>query len=355
MNLNRFILLFIVSAIIIYLGSIKLRGICSMFKKLKFKIEGIVILIFTTCIIVLSVVSFFTLRSIIFDNFTNLTSKSFSQSIDNVSTYMKLIEESSKLVSQNENIVNILGSPNYDTSTSKILNIAKNTQSGILGIALLDCDGNEYSSENVSSYPSLDSLDRNKDIKSFLLSNKTSFWLVRNNYIAGTYSHIPYEEKLGIISFITKIIDSSGKVEGYLCIDLDPDYVYGLFLNNNEYFTSGSRVYISSNHSGILPHKSEDEIDIKLTQVLNTHNEFWNKNINVSKYKFMILSNSIFENNKVILAVSLSPLYKELNLMAIILIIINLILITISAFIGTSLSNSITVPLTSLYKKMNQN
>lgn len=325
-----------------------------MFNKLKFKVQGIVIIIFTLGSLIISITTYFALKSIVYNNFVSLSSKSYTQNIDNITMYRKLIEESSKLITQNTNILGVLTSP-YVYNISTILDITQTSYPGILGVALIDASGNEYLSDNVAGYPKFDTLISDKQINSFLLSKDKSYWSVRNEHIAKYYGKDTYNEKLGAVSFITKIYDINGKRIGLLCIDIKPSYIQSLFLDGSSDFISNSRVYISIGQDDILPHKNEDNTDVYLKNSIVLKNSNSSYHSTTLDKKYILLYDTLFNNNKAVLAVPLTPLYMELNQLIMLLIIINLLVLTLSYLIGRILSNSISDPLTKLHKKMLEN
>lgn len=321
-----------------------------MFKHLKLKIEGTIMLILVISSIIISITSYIALKFFITNNFISLASNSFSQSIDNVSTYMKLIQESSNLLMENNTVLEVLRTNDYNTDITSVLNLPKNSYSGILGVVLINSYGNEYLSESVSYYPSLTVLRYNKDINNFISSKKNSFWFIRDNYTAEYYNRNIYDEKLGVITFMTKIFDKNKKMLGFLCIDIDPNYLYSLFLDNNSGFINNSRIYISIDTIKILSHRNEDYLDnyLKKEISLKSNPKYWID----YKNKFLLLYDNLFYNNKAILAIPLTLLYNKLKNLLILLLIINLIIIALAFLMGNAISNSICKPLIKLYNKM---
>src|SRR5690349_16479780 len=136
-----------------------------MFKKLKYKIRTLVILTFSLSFIFIGIISYTAIRTVIYDNFIDISVKNVSQKYNNILIYMKLIEETSKQVSKNPDIIAILKGHGYDTSIVSILDNVKQTHIGVLGTALFDVSGTVYLSNYVTAYPQLTDLKNNSVVR----------------------------------------------------------------------------------------------------------------------------------------------------------------------------------------------
>jgi hypothetical protein len=319
-----------------------------MFKKLKFKIRNLVILIFSLSIIFIATISYMTIRSVIYDNFVDLSVKNISQKTNNIEIYFKLIEETSKQVSMNPDIINLLKEPNYDTNKVPILS----NIDGVLGTALIDIYGKEYLSSYVTSYPSLEEIKNNDVLGKFMSSELLSFWSVRNKDIAGYYNNTHYDEKYGVVTFISKVINENNVIIGYLLIDIDPKYIYETFRNNNTDFSNDSTAFVVNSKIGVLPSKYNISTSVDLIKEielgLNTPTAY---KISSNK-KYIITYNTFYDDNKIVVIVPTQKLFDRLSHIRVILIVATLLLIAISVLIGIVLTQSISMPLKDLYTKM---
>ena len=225
----------------------------------------------------------------------------------------------------------------------------------IMGVMLFDSSSNPYISENISDAPSMDDLTKTSSINNFLSSSKTSFWSLRDNNIAGYYSQSSYTERYGMLSLFTKLFDSNEKLIGYLIIDTNPNSIVDL-ISSTKAFSKNTAVYLSSNETGILPSRYFDTNDSNLITELNKYKSNKNTHIISSDKKFLIIYNTLNNSEEtLILAVPLTPLYREFSHVLVDLISIVALLIVISVIFSTLLTNSIVIPLNTLFEKMKEN
>ncbi|MBC8060073.1 MAG: cache domain-containing protein [Clostridiaceae bacterium] len=330
-----------------------------MFKKLKYKIEKIVISIFILGCLITGIISYLAIKTIIYYNFIDLSLRNSTQNIDNAAAYEKLIEESAKIVSTNPLIIEALKHPSSDEKTTEKIKASLNSirmmSQNIMGVMLFDSQSNPYISENISAPPSIEDLTKTPPINNFLHSSKTSFWFLRDKNIAGYYSQSSYREKYGMLSFFTKLFDPNKNLIGYLIIDTNPNSIVDL-ISSTKAFSKNTKVYLSSKETGILPSRYFDTNNSKLISELNKYNNYKNTHIISSDKNFLIIYNSINNSEEaLIFIVPITPLYMEFNHVLVDLISIVALLIVISIIFSILLTNSIIKPLNSLFEKMKEN
>lgn len=326
-----------------------------MFDKLKFRINSLVILTFSLSFIIIGVISYSVIRTVIYDNFIDFSVKNINQKINNIKIYSKFIEETSKQVTANPDTIHVL---KRQESTSNIINVLDSVNQshfGVLGVALFDTSGTTYLSNYTTAYPSLSKLLGNDVISKLFASGQDSFWSIRTQDIAGYYNNTRYTEEYGVITFVSKIFDDTNTLCGYLFIDIDPQYAYSFFKSSDRAFPSHTISYIANSESGILPSNLNlpptEELLYEINDSMNITNGY---KISSSK-KFILTCNDFFNNNRIVVIVPLAGLYTKLNQMVIIMLSVIVVLIFLSTVIALLLTNSISVPLTDLYKKMRNN
>lgn len=327
------------------------RGIL-MFDKMKFKIKNLVILTFSVGFIIIGIASYSVIRSVIYDNFIDFSEKNITQKINNINIYSKFIEETSKQISTNLDVISFLTNKDNHVNVVDYLDSVKQSHFGILGVALFDISGTGYLSNYTSSYPSLNDLEHNDTLGKLLALEQKSFWSLRTNDIAVYYNNTNYNKEYGVITFVSKLYDDKNSLCGYLFVDIDPQYIYSFFKNSTSAFPSDTMAYISNNDSGILSSKLNHNLNKEMLYEITSGMGISNGYKISSNKDLALFYNNYMNNNKIIVAVPLTGLYSRLNHMALVMIVLIFVLIIASVFISIMLTNSISTPLTELYKKM---
>lgn len=329
-----------------------------MFKSLELKIKCLITVALAICFIVVSVVSYFSIKRIGFDNFSNLSVKYIMQKNINFELYMKYIEETSKQITMNPQTLEILKEHNADNNFIASLDEMKLSDSNILGVALFWKEGDSITSRNASAYPRLELLRSYASINNFLNSAADCIWLIRDNYTAEHYGYSYFNKKYGVITYITKIYDKAQNILGYLLIDIDIKCIYSFFNSSSIAFCNKIDIYSLSSDGSILPPRpniirNEDiipdiEQKIKLPEPSGC-------TFSSDRRNLLIFSNPSSSDIKIVSSVPLKDLLVKLNYLVIGSFMITLLLILLSVYIAIRLSRSIIIPLTNLFNKMNKN
>lgn len=325
---------------------------CFMFDRMNFKIKSLVILTVSLGFIIIGIASYSIIRSVIYDNFIDFSEKNINQKISNINIYSSFITETSKQISTNMDVISFLTNNDEHVNVIEYLDSVKQSHFGILGVALFDTLGTCYLSNYTSSYPSLADLKQNTALGKLLASNQKSFWSLRTTDIAGYYNNTRYNQEYGVITFASKLYDDNNTLRGYLFVDIDPQYIYSFFKQRNNVFPSDTMAYISNEEAGILPSKLNASPNNEMLSEIVSGMGISNGYKITSNKDMLLFYNNYLDNNKIIVAVPLHGLYTKLNHMALVIIAVILILIFASVFISITLTNSISMPLTALYKKM---
>lgn len=330
-----------------------------MFKNLKVMIKSIIIISLSLCLIFVNIVSFLTIKDIIYNDFYQLSTKYIQQKSMNFQLYMNYIEETAKQVSNNSYVVKELKNKSNDmNSIIPLLDDLKVCDSNILGVVVYDVSGTKTTSTNISSYPSFKELGSDTSIGKFLTSSEPFIWLVRDTNITDHYGYTKYDEKQGMLTYISKIYNASNNVCAYLLLDININCIYNFFNAKDRAFCKHTETYISTFDKHILLSKSttfsDDFFSADINEVLYSKTP---RSYALSSDKKNIF---LFSSNKnltfyVISAISLEDLHSKLNYLMIGCIFFTFILILLIIYIANKISSSISIPLTSLYNQMNQN
>lgn len=326
-----------------------------MFDKLKFRINSLVILTFSLSFIIIGVISYSVIRTVIYDNFIDFSVKNINQKINNIKIYSKFIEETSKQVTANPDTIRVLKHQESTLNIVNVLDSVNQSHLGVLGVALFDTSGTTYLSNYTTAYPPLSKLLKNDVIAKLFASGQDSFWSVRTQDISGYYNNTRYPEEYGMITFVSKIFDDANNLSGYLFIDIDPQYAYSFFKSSERAFPNHTTSYIANSESGILPSNLNLPPTAELLNEINSSMNITNGYKISANKKFILTCNDFFNNNKIIVIVPLAGLYTKLNQMVLIMLSAIVALILLSIITALLLTNSISVPLTDLYKKMRNN
>lgn len=290
------------------------------------------------------------------DSYIKTSSQRVIQKYQNFDLYTKLTEETAKLISNNEKILEILDYPQSDYSIETLLDGMKSTDAefNIISIFLYSSTGANYRTSNINYMPTLDALIKDMNLQAFINSKQESIWCVRTKNIfeeirlTGSNN---YKPDYGMITHLSKIYDNNKTLKGYLVINVHINKLYKSFTPNKTYSFDKSSCYIIQDGE-ILPYPSSsanlsDKMKIKLKELdYNKDRILYENNIILQKK----LSNSL--NTHIISVIPLDPiLYKFYNFMVIIFIV-SAIFITVIIITGKILSKSITSPLNQLLNKM---
>lgn len=323
-----------------------------LFKLLEKKITFIVILTVFVFVLSSGTIVYATIKSIVFNDFIQLSIRSAAEKNQNVSLYMKLVEETSKQLSHNPRIISVFESSGFDTSITSVLDNIISFSPNVIGISVYGdkCPG--YTSSHVSHNSMTDSLKNSLLFQQFENSTNKYLWLVRNKDVADIYSTSYYDKK-AIFSFISKIYDENEKITGYLLVDMHINSLYGFFQTNSLSSKLQTDTYIVTSDNDVLaspyniaPQKFIPD-NIKKAGSIQTGYLMSEDKKNI--YVFNQIPDS---HDEIVAAIPTNILFSQLRFFIIILLAVLVVFTILSILLGRLLAKSISQPLNHLYTEM---
>ncbi len=319
-----------------------------MFEKLKKKIMLYILLttiLFTT---IMSIISFYFVSNSILNNFKYSVNENINQSIKNSLFSIEAARNSTIQISQNTGIIDAITENEYHYSVNPILNTLKNTSYGILGVTLYTTNQIVYNTSSVSSYPSFSEILENDTMSQFIQSEDTIYLSIRTSTITDIYNYVRYDPQYGMISYIVKLYDESNNICGYLFVDINPSFIYNQFFNYKNYknFKNVETFIISQDNTYLKSERNSEKLAKYLPQIKDQETK-------VSKdHKYLLISKPYINDTTIITMVPMKPFYQNILWIGIGFITTSAILILIAYYIGSKLTQNITLSLNHLYQKM---
>jgi hypothetical protein len=266
---------------------------------------------------------------------------------------MNLIEETSKLITENPVIKESLETTHFNDKVIPLLDSLRASNLNILGVTVYGLNGTLYLSSNAYNVPNLDKL---KDMlrPSEELSGKNSFWMVRFTNIPSFYSYNSVS-KTGIFTCVFYIKSTHGDGLGYVFIDTNIDSIYDFYKpDDSGMFYNSSSVYIvtSENETLTSPHNSSQwgdipSADMNLSAAPNDMKYTLEKN-----KKRIITYNPIPNSSDTVVIITPLNINSQLRTLITVLLVLGFSFVMVSFVIIGILSKSILYPLTRLYESM---
>lgn len=325
-----------------------------MFSHLAKKIVAYILLLAFSCIVLISIMSYSLLKENIYNNFVTLSVQYTSQQNKKFDQYKKLIEETSRLISENVNIKNALKAEKFDDTIIPMLDGITASNLNIKGLTIYSAKKSGasesniiYSSSLISDLPSLDQLYEDTSFRDFVASSDIIMWQLRYKSIMNFYG----QQHCFFTNFI-KISDEQNNLLGFLVVDTKLNSLFELYKTSTNMFFNNAGTYVFSNDGSIFsaPY-SQTLTTITQKDILNDISLKKRYSYSSDK-KYIIICSKISEADSIITLVPLNNIQMRFRLLKIILVVLNLCFVIIFIFISKFLSVSVTKPLDKLYQKM---
>ena len=326
-----------------------------MFFRIEQKIRYLFIGIITFSVLGSSVLLYIVLKKNILQNYLELSVQYASQQNQKANLYLNLITETAKLLTNDQDIVEVLQSPKFD---SALVNRTINKLSGIqtsnvslTGITIYGLNGVCYKSESIglapNTPPPLEVLKNVPSFKEFATSEQSSLlWWVRSQ---STLEFPVYDSNIldGLITLALKIFNPEQELIGFLLVDMKLTPFLHFFKDQrgkSEVYVLSKKGEVIKGTSSHLPHQLLAE-NKKLAPPANYYITKNKRNLCIS---FAIPSSS----EQIIKVVSLTDLHLRLFGFLFLLFFLGTLLILFSIKLGEVLAESVAEPIGALLKKM---
>lgn len=279
---------------------------------------------------------------------------------------MNWLEETSKLISNNQVVQTALGKEAYDPVVSPILEGIRSSSGDILGIYVWGEAGGTYSSINVSGLLSFQEMKQERGMEQFLQNKqRTARWIVENrSKLMSSATDLRDRLLLEV-----KIQNSDGAVLGLLCLEVDLNKLYDFYLSGDNTIYGGNEVYLLTETGELLspidPGKERmQEIRAALMSPVTPAEEevqelaidsIQENNAQVHKAGegLILLYNLPDSADRIATYISAASMNAELRTLKYILVGLNIAIFAAFCVLIFMLSGSITVPMKQLLQKIN--
>lgn len=323
-----------------------------MFKLLEKKITCIIILTVFVFVLFSCTIVYATVKNIVFNDFVQLSIRSAAEKNQNVSLYMKLVEETSKQLSHNTRIISVFESSGYDTSITSVLDNIISFNPNVIGISVYGdkCPG--YTSSNVSHNSMTDNLKKSLLFQQFENSQSQYLWIVRDKDVADIYGNSYYDKK-AIFSFISKIYDENENISGYLLIDMHINSLYDFFQTNTLSSKLRTDTYIVTSDNDVLASPYNITLQEFIPDNIKKAGSIQTGYLLSEDKKNIYVFNQIPDSHdEIVAAIPTDILYSQLRSFIMILLAVLTVFTILSILLGRLLAKSISQPLNHLYTEM---
>ena len=148
---------------------------------------------------------------------------SIDQKQNNTRLFMTLMEETARQFSLGGEL------PQQTDELSSRLDSLALLNKNVLGVAFVRANGQVLTSSRTAGYPTAGQLNAAPEIRDFLDAEENGRWLIRTSLLAAYYNNKLYDPSRGALTYLCRF-----GTEGYLLIDIDPQYLYSLFTVNSQ-------------------------------------------------------------------------------------------------------------------------
>lgn len=324
-----------------------------MFAGLERKIRLIIILLIAFSVIVSSILLYLALYQTISHNFIQLSVQYARQQNLNANLYLTLIEETAKLLTNDDELVETLENPEFDSflvnRTIDKLSGAQTANVSIAGITIYGLDGVYYRSKPIgldpSSPPPLQQLMTDPQFYEFTLSEEPTLWWVRR--------HSPTEQMHEkFMTLALKIHNINQHLTGYLLVEIKIDSFLSFF--NQQTTGKTAEVYVVTGDNETLPAPFNEKPTVGWTRELpRTTYENPADFHTVQDRRFLyVLFPVRHSRENVVKVISLTDTYFPLTGFLVLLILLNIALILPAVTLSKTIAKSISQPLSALLRKI---
>ncbi|MEK3964713.1 cache domain-containing protein [Paenibacillus sp. FSL H7-0323] len=220
-----------------------------MFRSFGRNIRLVLVLFITVYIVASSFILYRTMEHRSLDMLRQLSVQYTGQQHKNTLLFMNWLEETSKLISNNQVVQNALKKPTYDGAISPILEGIRSSSSDILGIYIWGEAGGTYSSSNVSGLLPFAEIKKEPGMEQFLNNREQALrWTVLNReHLMNAPSDLRDRLLLEV-----KIKGSMGDVLGLLSLEVEIDKLYSFYLSGENTIYGGNEVYLLTGNGKLL-------------------------------------------------------------------------------------------------------
>ncbi|WP_340023488.1 hypothetical protein MHI24_31470 [Paenibacillus sp. FSL K6-1096] len=273
----------------------------------------------------------------------------------NTLLFMNWLEETSKLISNNQVVQHALKKPAYDGAISPILEGIRSSSSDILGIYIWGEAGIAYSSSNVSGLLPFTEIKKDPGMKQFLGDSEQDLrWTVLNREQLMT---APADLRDRLLLEV-KIQDPGGRFLGLLSLEVEIGKLYSFYLSDKNSIYGENEVYLLKGNGELLkaadmPLLHLQEIGAALAAMGKSSLDGTDSKERETADGLILLYPLPGSEDQIVTYISADGMNAELRLFKYVMLALNTAIFILLWLLISMLSGSIVNPLNQLYLKIN--
>jgi hypothetical protein len=324
-----------------------------MFRHLSLRIVAITLSTIAICTILIGVFSYQWAKRTVQSEFIEVSSNYYRNSDELLVQYMNYIEETAKVMLNNPVVVRDIRQPQVSMELQPVMdNLAVGQNLKLTGVSIYKTNGTVYSLSRMSNMPSLQTLQQDERIRSFVdNSAQKSMWLFRNKETVGRNYASSYSPN-GALSYFLKTFDDNGALLGIMIVDLDANQIFEFFSSDNTLFRQSKLFLVRDGKDvGGSPFNANKDVpDVADLQQITKDPE---GSFVSSRGDRLILFHSVLDSNtKIVMDVPLRNATSKLHALPLSIVLLTLLSSTLAVLLAYLLKMSIVRPLTQLYKRI---
>ncbi|MEK3715140.1 MULTISPECIES: hypothetical protein [unclassified Paenibacillus] len=326
-----------------------------MFRSFGRNIRLVLVLFITVYISASSFILYRNMEHRSMDMLRQLSVQYTGQQHKNTLLFMNWLEETSKLISNNQVVQQALKKPAYDGAISPILEGIRSSSSDILGIYIWGEAGVAYSSSNVSGLLPFPEIKKDPGMQQFLGDHEQTLrWTVLNRE---QLMNAPTDLRDRLLLEV-KIQETGGRVLGLLSLEVEIGKLYSFYLSDKNSIYGENEVYLLKEDGKLL--MAADMPPVRLQEIGAALATPGKSSLNETDFMVRETAGGLIllyplpdSADQIVTYISADGMKAELQAFKYIMLALNIAVFILFWLLISMLSNSIVNPLNQLYLKIN--
>ncbi len=328
-----------------------------MFTRLEFKVRALIVIVVSTSAVVTSLLLFLTLRENILRHAVRLSIQYAEQQNRNAQLFLSLMEETAKLLLNDEDIIQALQNPGFNSSIANKaidkLNGIQNSSVNLTSITIYGLNRAQalYSSDSIelapNNRPTLGQLLQNRSLRDFTLSDGQLLWWTHIQK-SGRYRTRPARTLGSFLTLALKINDANHQPIGYVLLDMKTSSFFPFFEDKKGY----NGAYIIGGSQKLIPASYNRNLHYQMIRRWPSKNDPDHYLVDGSAQFLYIGFPIAYSSDRIVKVITLAPVKRQLFVFALALMVLNGGIIIGALWISQIISASIALPLNELLIKL---
>lgn len=319
-----------------------------MFRALDRKMKAILFSVVLVYVILSSLIVYSTIEKRSTEMQRQLSLQYTGQEHRNAQLFMKWLEESTSLVTNNLAVQNSLQIPEFDNSVLPVLDGMISSNPYIWDMVIYGMNGIVYTSSNVSDARSLQEVEAMPEYANFLHSSFMKEWRVQSPGSL-VYRNLDPRSRL---QYVAKMADKKEETIGLLVMTADLQKLNSFYHADDPEFYGTREMHILTRDHGLVNTNGQEVQDNALWRELESSNPNQETSVVETKDGIVLLYRLFHSEDRIAISISGEPVKNELESLKYILFAVGGLIVLVFILLIRWISDSILDPLKSLYKKM---